>query len=215
MRAIGRLLAGSLNRVYTGKEATEAVFKNEARDYRILHFATHFLSNDIQPLYSTIVLAHGNENGDDGYLQTHEVFNARLNADLVVLSACNTGVGKLRKGEGLVGASRAFLYAGAPSLLVSLWSVNDEATSTIMTWFYEGLKAGLNKRQALRQAKLEYVKSVEGPEKDPFYWAPFILLGDGSPMSFERGSDFSLTAWVGMLVAFVAILVVLVRVRRP
>ncbi len=121
--AIESTLRGSESRVVVGRQATEDVFKKEAAHYRILHLATHFLSDDRQPLYSKIVLAQDPEAEEDGYLQTYEIFNTRLNADLVVLSACNTGLGKLSKGEGLVGISRAFLYAGVPSLVVSLWSV--------------------------------------------------------------------------------------------
>ena len=155
----------------------------------MLHFATHFLSDDRQPLYSRIVLA-----GDD-VLQTYEIFNAELNAELAVLSACNTGLGKLEKGEGLIGISRAFLYAGVPSLVVSLWSVDDEATARIMELFYERLRSGASKKQALRQAKLDYLSDARGDEKDPFYWAPFILSGDWRPLALpaQRRSE---QAWL-------------------
>ncbi len=143
----------------------------------MLHFATHFLIDDRQPLYSRIVLAA------DDVLQTYEIFDAELNAELAVLSACNTGLGKLEKGEGLIGISRAFLYAGVPSLVVSLWSVDDDATARIMELFYEHLRSGASKKQALRQAKLDYLSDARGDEKDPFYWAPFILSGDWRPLA--------------------------------
>ncbi len=145
----------------------------------MLHFATHFWNDDRQPLYSRIALA-------DGVLQTYEIFDAKLNAELAVLSACNTGLGKLRKGEGLIGISRAFLYAGVPSLVVSLWSVDDEATARIMGFFYRHLQAGSSKKQALRQAKLDYLDVSRGVKKDPFYWAPFILNGDWRPLALPK-----------------------------
>ena len=177
VEAIGDAFNGYDNGVFTGDEATEAVFAREAADYGVLHFATHFLSDDRQPLYSRIVLAAGD------VLQTYEIFDAELNAELAVLSACNTGLGKLEKGEGLIGISRAFLYAGVPSLVVSLWSVDDDATARIMELFYEQLRSGASKKQALRKAKLDYMSDARGDEKDPFYWAPFILSGDWRPLA--------------------------------
>jgi CHAT domain-containing protein/Tfp pilus assembly protein PilF len=186
--AIKGALGRTGSRVYVGQQATEDVFKKEAAQYRILHLATHFLSDDRQPLYSKIVLAQDPEAEEDGFLQTYEIFNTRLNADLVVLSACNTGLGKLSKGEGLAGISRAFLYAGVPSLLVSLWSVDDESTSTLMQRFYERLAEGLNKKQALRQAKLDYLRTAANEKRDPFYWAPFILIGDWQPLDLPEGT---------------------------
>ena len=177
VEAIGDAFGGYDNGIFTGDEVTEAVFAREAADYGVLHFATHFLIDDRQPLYSRIVLAA------DDVLQTYEIFDAELNAELAVLSACNTGLGKLEKGEGLIGISRAFLYAGVPSLVVSLWSVDDEATARIMELFYGHLRSGASKKQALRQAKLDYLSDARGNKKDPFYWAPFILSGDWRPLA--------------------------------
>jgi CHAT domain-containing protein len=176
----------------------------------VLHFATHFLSDDRQPLYSRIVLA------DEEVLQTYEIFDAALNAELAVLSACDTGLGKLAKGEGLIGISRAFLYAGVPSLVVSLWSVDDEATARIMERFYELLRSGVSRKQALRQAKLDYLSEAEGPRKDPFYWAPFILSGDWRPLALPApaGPAWGVYAVLGLLIALAA-LVVWKRRRAP
>lgn len=176
VEAIEAAFAGYENSVLTGDEATEAAFAREAARYGVLHFATHFTSDDRQPLYSQILLA-------DDVLQTYEIFDAELNAELAVLSACNTGLGKLAKGEGLIGISRAFLYAGVPSLVVSLWSVDDDATARIMESFYEHLRSGTSKKQALRRAKLDYLEAVEGDARDPFYWAPFILSGNWHPLN--------------------------------
>lgn len=186
VKAIGKAFGGNSNRILVGNEATEENLKNQAAEFSILHLATHFLINDDQPLYSKIVLAQRDKSKEDGYLQTYEVFNMNLNADLVVLSACNTGLGKIRKGEGVIGISRAFLYAGVPSLLASLWSVDDQSTATIMKSFYNYIQEGSTKRQALRLAKLDYLKSATGVKKDPFYWAPFILIGDWNPVDLDH-----------------------------
>ena len=214
VREIGKAFGGTGNKILVGNEATEEYLKDHAADYRILHFATHFLINDDQPLYSKIVLAQNSKSKEDGYLQTYEVFNMKLNADLVVLSACNTGLGKIRKGEGVIGISRAFLYAGVPSLLASLWSVDDQSTAIIMKSFYKYLQSGSNKRQALSLAKLDYFKSAKGIKKDPFYWAPFILMGDWTSIDMETKANKP----IGMMILlgfFVTITVLwLYRIRK-
>ncbi|NIA30435.1 MAG: CHAT domain-containing protein [Actinobacteria bacterium] len=168
---------------FTGKNATEANFKKYAPDYKLIHLATHYIADDQQPLYSKIVFARGEKDGEDGYLQTYEIFNLKLHADLVALSGCNSGLGKLRRGEGIVGLSRAFLYAGASSLLVSLWQVQDESTAELMTKFYTNLRAGMNKSRALQQAKIDMIHAKDW-KQNPFYWGPFILIGD-----WENGLD--------------------------
>jgi CHAT domain-containing protein len=106
----------------------------------------------------------------------YEIFNLKLNADLVVLSACETGLGKEVKGEGLIGLTRAFLYAGTPSVVVSLWQVQDRSTAELMVRFYRHLKNGQpSKAEALRQAQLELIR--HGTFAHPYYWAPFVLVG--------------------------------------
>jgi CHAT domain-containing protein/Tfp pilus assembly protein PilF len=182
VRAIDEVFKSSENRILMGSDATETDLKNQAQGFGILHFATHFLPMDDQPLYSKIVLMEQDPSLEDGNLQTYEVFNLDLNADLVVLSACNTLSGKLRKGEGVISISRAFQYAGVPSLVASLWSVDDESTAYIMRGFYQYLKQGLKKNKALQLAKLDYLRSSSSYNRDPFYWAPFVLIGDQSPV---------------------------------
>jgi CHAT domain-containing protein len=113
---------------------------------------------------------------EDGLLQVYEVFNLKLNADLVVLSACETGLGKEVKGEGLIGLTNAFLYAGTPSVLVSLWNVHDRSTADLMVGFYQQLGRAQDKAEALRQAKLKLIQNEQYAH--PYYWAPFILIGE-------------------------------------
>jgi CHAT domain-containing protein len=126
-------------------------------------------------MYSKIILSQTADEEEDGYLQTFEVYNLKLNAELVALSGCNTGLGRLRKGEGLLGMARAFQYAGAKNLLVSLWPVNDKSTAELMRRFYHGMRKGLTKSRALQKAKIEMLVSEQSPG-DPFYWGPFVLL---------------------------------------
>ncbi|MCH8955142.1 CHAT domain-containing protein [candidate division KSB1 bacterium] len=216
VRAIGAETGGSNNSLLIGAAANEESFKAEAEDYLILHLATHFLTDDNQPLYSKMVLAQNYHPTEDGYLHTYEIFNLRLNADLAVLSACNTGLGKLRRGEGVIGTFRAFLAAGVPSMVVSLWSVDDKSTAYIMKNFYKHLKSGMDKAQALRIAKLDYLELSGNAGIDPFYWAPFILIGDAAPIDFPTPSSSpSQTVVFTILVIVVAIsALIILKVRR-
>ncbi|MFQ5652299.1 MAG: CHAT domain-containing protein [bacterium] len=163
--------------VLTGVDASEERFKAWAQNHKFIHLATHNVVDNMQPMYSKIILSQKDKRGEDGLLQTYEVYNLRLNAHLVVLSGCDTGLGKLSRGEGLVGMSRAFLYAGAKSLVVSLWPVNDESTAELMNHFYQNLRKGMAKNRALQQAKIKLLKSKDW-RRDPFYWGAFVLMGD-------------------------------------
>lgn len=174
-KSIGKLFSDSY--IMTGEEANETAFKEIVSSYKYIHIATHFISHEKQPLYSKIVLAQTNHGLDDGFLETYEIYNLHLNAAMVVLSGCNTGRGKLYKGEGLLGVARAFQYAGVPTLIASLWPVDDESTAFLMTKFYGYLKKGLSKNRALRRAKLDMIHAQD-KKRDPFYWGAFVLLGN-------------------------------------
>ncbi|HEY9602013.1 MAG TPA: CHAT domain-containing protein, partial [Allocoleopsis sp.] len=147
--------------------------------YQIIHFATHGLLDPVNPELSGIVLSLYNQKGnpEDGFLRLHDIFNLNLPVELVVLSACETGLGENVKGEGLVGLSRGFMYAGARRVVVSLWSVNDAATSELMAKFYQRmLQGGQNPVKALREAQLEMWNSQNS--RSPYYWAAFTVQGD-------------------------------------
>ena len=163
--------------VFTGKRATESRFKRLAGGYRLIHLATHFVIDDVHPMHSKIILAQSPDKTDDGDLEMHEVYNLRLKAEMVVLSGCNSGLGTWRRGEGLIGLTRAFLYAGVPNVVVSLWPVEDRSTAWLMKNFYAHLKQGLDKAQALQKAKIDLIQSKD-KARDSFYWAPFILIED-------------------------------------
>jgi CHAT domain-containing protein len=147
--------------------------------YSIIHFATHGMLNSIHPELSGIILSLVDEQGQnqDGFLRLHEIYNLRLPVELVVLSACQTGLGKEIRGEGLVGLTRGFMYAGSPSVVASLWKVDDEATAELMKRFYRGMVTeGLRPAAALRTAQIEMWKQPRYTE--PYYWAAFILQGE-------------------------------------
>lgn len=162
--------------IQTGNDASESNFKKEnLGKYRFVHFATHGQVNESEPALSRIFLSP--DKGEDGSLYTGEIYNLKINADLVTLSACETGLGKVAKGEGIVGLSRALQYAGANNIIVSLWQVADASTSQMMIEFY---KYNLNNdhhgyNTALRQAKLSLLNSEK--YNRPYFWAPFILVG--------------------------------------
>jgi CHAT domain-containing protein len=147
--------------------------------YRILHFATHGLLNSEHPELSGLVFSLVDREGkpQDGFLRLHEVYNLQLNADLIVLSACETGLGKEVKGEGLIGLTRGFMYSGVPRVVASLWNVDDLATAELMKLFYRGLlKDGLPAAEALRAAQYEMSKQKRWAS--PYYWAGFVLQGE-------------------------------------
>ncbi|MEC4985734.1 MAG: CHAT domain-containing tetratricopeptide repeat protein, partial [Oscillatoria sp. PMC 1076.18] len=157
----------------------EVTTSPELAEYQIVHFATHGLINLVNPELSGIVLSLFDENGapENGFLRLHDIFNLNLPAELVVLSACQTGLGEEVRGEGLVGLTRGFMYAGAKRVVVSLWSVNDVATSELMGLFYQKmLSEKLTPVQALREAQLEMLKSQNW--QAPYYWAAFTIQGE-------------------------------------
>jgi CHAT domain-containing protein len=161
----------SYSRVLTGDQASEEAFKHLAPEYDILHLACHGDLNSAYPMYSGLLLAPGGE--EDGKLQVHEIFSLELSASLVVLSGCQTGLGHLTTGDELVGLSRAFIYAGTPSVLSSLWMVEDQSTAYLMSRFYQHLRSS-DKAEALRLAQQE--TRARYPELHA--WASFVLIGD-------------------------------------
>jgi tetratricopeptide (TPR) repeat protein len=164
----------------TGFEATrDAALGRALRDYRIVHFATHGVFDSARPALSGLILSLLDRRGGyrNGYVRLHDIYNLRLNAELVVLSACDTALGTDIKGEGLIGLARAFMYAGAPRVVASLWQVSDVATAELMTRFYRGmLQRSLRPAAALAAAQREMRATSQWA--DPYYWAGFTLVGD-------------------------------------
>lgn len=173
--AIRRLFPHSM--VLTGHAAQESAFKKQARPFRRIHLASHAFVNDAAPMLSSILLAMPNKgSSEDGYLTARELYGMELNADMVVLSACNTARGAQRTGEGLLGLTWALQAAGVPRLTVSQWSVDDAATAQLMTTFYRELKQGQPFDTAMQRAE-QRVRQSRRKWSHPYYWSPFVCIG--------------------------------------
>jgi CHAT domain-containing protein len=176
--------SGTQADVWLDLDASEGnVDTRDISKYRVVHIATHGLLNAERPQFTGLVLSLVGNATEDGFLRTDEVFNLRLGSPLVMLSACETGLGKEKRGEGVMGLTRAFMYAGAPTVGVSLWSVADKSTAELMTDFYKRLlgtsaadSTAVSASAAMRDAQLAMIAGKK--YSAPFYWAPFVLVGD-------------------------------------
>lgn len=197
---------------YLAGDATESRFKQEAPKYDIIHLATHALVDDQDPMNSKFVFAPNKDSVEDGYLYAFELYNMKLNAHMAVLSACNTGYGKLMRGEGIMSLARAFSYAGVPSVVMSHWPVDDKATAQLMDLFYKYLADGLSKDEAMQKAKIEFLRDADDIRQNPRFWAGFVVLGDASSIIFKKSfmeryalwmtSAFSLLLLISILIFF-------------
>jgi CHAT domain-containing protein len=182
IEAISLNFPGGAFTLVSGEKATESRFKELASEYEILHLATHAVASDDQPLYSTLVLTPDAAAREDGFLQAYEVLRRPLRARLVVLSACETALGPLSRGEGLVGLVSAFQQAGARSVLATQWTIGETAVD-LMASFYKAMTAGRPFADALREAKRDtFKKRLRLGDADvslahPYFWAPFVLVG--------------------------------------
>ncbi len=165
-------------KILVGNEATLQNTKKELSNARIIHLATHACLDDTNPEFNKIYLA-------DNYLSNNELYTLKLNSELAVLSACETGSGTLAKGEGVMSLARGFIHAGCPSIIMSLWSIDDCATSKIMVSFYNELYKGKSKTEALRNAKLKYIKKAKKVNQHPYYWAAFVQIGNYNPIEIS------------------------------
>jgi CHAT domain-containing protein len=180
---VQKMLGGD---VFYGKDATEERFVQLAGGYRILHLATHGKANDEAADYSFLAFSEKKDSLENELLYVRDLYNLSLNADLVTLSACETGAGKLERGEGIISLARAFTYAGAKSIVTTLWSVQDERTKDLMLDFYRNLKKGMNKDEALRETKLAYLFKNNHAAAHPFFWAGVVAMGEMTPLFAEK-----------------------------
>ena len=166
--------------------ASESLFKAQAAEYAVIHMAMHGLLNRKEQVLSSLAFTEISDSVENNFLHAYEISKMELNADLVVLSACETGYGKFEKGNGIASLARAFMYAGVSAMVVSLWEVNDASTSQIMQFFYENLATGMQKDAALRQAKLDYIQATKGRSAHPAYWSPFIQIGNTKEINIQK-----------------------------
>ena len=177
----------------------------------ILHLATHGLVDDSDPMQSKLLFWSDGEVQQDGSLSALEIYNMELQSKLAILSACNTGVGKINKGEGILNLSRAFQYAGSPNIIMSLWQATDFSTSFIIRSFLENVKDGNTLDKSLQQAKLSYLNSADPYQAHPANWASFVFMGNNQPIQFEG----SIWAWfIGGIILIMMALLVMYYVRR-
>jgi CHAT domain-containing protein len=198
---------------FTDQQAQESTFKEKAVDFDILHLAMHTVINDSMPMFSKLVFSNPAEKSeDDGFLNTHEIYNLKLKARLAVLSACETGSGRLQKGEGVMSLARGFIYAGCPSIVMTLWQVEDKSGVEIMRNFYTYLSKGKRKDEALRMAKLKHLEISDPLTAHPHYWLGYVNIGN--PASLYISKDFYFIAFL-----FIAAILVVVdwyyRKKKP
>jgi len=191
-------------KVLIGRMASEAMFKSEAPNYNILHLSAHTIIDNANPMYSKLAFTPDMDKKDDGLLNTYELFNMNLNAELAILSACNTGSGQLRAGEGILSIARGFFYAGVPSVVMTLWSVEDNSSAELMELFYKHLTEGLPKDEALRQAKLDYLKQSDQLTSFPYYWAGYVNFGDNAPLEISKNKYLNYILILSALVLILA-----------
>lgn len=195
----------------SGNAVTEAFFKEKGNAYSIIHLAMHGVLNHDSPILSALAFSEQGDSVENNFLQAYEISKMDLNAALVVLSACETGYGEFQKGNGIASLARSFMYAGVPSLVVSLWQVNDQSTQVIMQGFYQNLKDGMNKAAALRQAKLAYMERAVGVGGHPAFWSPFIQLGATEPVALTSKKSW---LWYGIGVIVLLGLLIMARSLR-
>jgi CHAT domain-containing protein len=195
---------------WIGEGATEAKFKEEAPSYNIIHLAMHGLVDNRMPMNSGLVFTENGDTTTENVLLAYELSSLNLNTSLLVLSACSTAYGQYKKGEGVMSLGRGFMYAGASSILTTLWSINDQSSQRIMQYFYENLYAGMDKDEALRQAKIDYLEEAQGVIAHPAFWAAYVLMGDTGTISISKPTNWWL--W-GSVALGLGVLRVVVRAR--
>ena len=176
IQSIGSLLNNE--KIYLSKDATETIFKKNVEDASIVHLSTHSFLYKNSPL----ILFSNNDKENDGFLEVGEILKLNLKTNMVVLSSCKSGLGRVDKAEGIIGMQKAFFDAGAKSVMVSLWDVNDKYTSIFMKYFYSFLSDGYSKSEALRFAKLKFIKQNN---PNPYYWSAFTISGDDKPINVQ------------------------------
>ncbi len=185
--------------VFKGKQATEHQFKANAKNYNIIHLAVHGQANTTNPNNNRLVFRPESDSVEDGSLYSYELYNLQLQADLAVLSTCESGMGKFQPGEGVYSLARGFAYAGCPSVVMSLWKVDDLQTARIMPDFYRTLFAGDTKDDALRTAKLRYLRTTNSYHAHPYFWSAFILEGNASSVI-----DYQASIWAFWIIALLS-----------
>ncbi|TAJ12178.1 CHAT domain-containing protein [Marinilabiliaceae bacterium JC017] len=169
---------------FTGNKASKEAFLSHLNKNQVLHLALHSLNDENEPLNSQLVFAPKNDSTEA--LKAYEIYNYSINSPIIVLSSCNTGKGKMRNGEGLISLARAFVFSGARSQVMTLWSVNDYSGAKLTELFYKKIKNIQNKDIALQNAKIDYIKNADAIKSHPYYWANYVISGDLAPLKIKK-----------------------------
>ncbi|MDO9512756.1 MAG: CHAT domain-containing protein [Bacteroidales bacterium] len=172
--------------VFVKQEASEANFRKNCGNYRIIHLATHTIIDEQNPSFSKLLFAPKPDSVEDNQLNAYEISNLKLNASLIVLNSCNTGLGKILSGEGVFSLARGFLSAGIPSMVITLWEAEDETSSELMELFYKKIKKGIPVDEALWMAKKEYLKKADRLRSHPYFWSSYVSIGKSQEVILNK-----------------------------
>ena len=184
---------------YLFGDAKESVFKKVAGNFGVIHLAMHTILNDQSPMNSAMIFSQGNDSPEDGLLYTYEVYGIPMSARMVVLSSCNTGNGILSSGEGILSLARGFLYSGCQSVVMSMWEIDDKSGTEVMKMFYENLRKGKSKAQALKSARMAYLMSASQLRSHPYFWASLVVYGENKPVYSKTWIPLSVIGILGIL----------------
>ncbi|MFP4365632.1 MAG: CHAT domain-containing protein [Bacteroidales bacterium] len=181
------------------EEASEYKFKQIAGEYRLLHLAMHTLLDDENPMFSKLVFSDPENDQDDGFLNTYEIYNMSMNASLAVLSSCRSGYGTLQRGEGVMSLARGFLYSGIPSIVMTNWEIEDKSGAEIMISFYKYLLKGFRKDEALRRARLDFLDNTDMLRSHPYFWGAYVSIGNPDPIFRTHREIYPYLTFAGLM----------------
>ena len=186
--------------LFENNAARESVYKNEAGKYDIIHLAMHTLLNDKDPMLSTLIFSHLNDSVEDGYLKMYEIYGVPLKAKMVVLSSCNTGTGLLFSGEGILSLARGFIFSGSQSVVMSMWEIEDKSGTEIVDMFYKNLIKGFTKSDALKKARIAFLKDADQLRSHPYFWSALVVYGNNGPLYRSNNLKISIVLIAAILI---------------
>jgi CHAT domain-containing protein len=207
VQKISELLHGDM---YLDYRANEKTFKKVAPFYDILHLAMHTIMDDQNPMYSKMAFTQQEDSMEDGFLNTYELYNMKLNSRMAVLSSCNSGSGKMQRGEGVMSLARGFIYSGCPSIIMTLWSVEDKSGVKLMTSFYENLLKGKTKSESLQLSKIEFIEKADQLRAHPYFWSGYVVIGSNSAL-FESYTKYFVYSGITLVLATLILFLFLKR----
>lgn len=195
---------------FINENATENIFKKNANAHKIIHIGTHTQANNINPELSRLIFSKNLKvNNNDGYLYAYEIYNTRLNCNLAILTTTETSKPSYQAGEGMLSLAHAFSYAGSESILTSLWQMDEQSTTEIIEQFYRYIDDGRPKDEALRLAKLTYIKTTKGRTLSPQFWSGLVIIGDTDPLVIATSAPF----WQGLIILVSLLLIITVILK--